>query len=164
VRQRYKLTVIVLLLCSLLRFFKLRHFGLQVNNIGLVIVDTIDYRIVVVVVKFSRALLLLSAATASGVFPPFRLRIGQIGAARGGGILIYLHDLIPAFFLLFLDQVTQGVVAGDDVGQKDRPGQRTRTVAGKPALDMCLLITVAIGTGDRVAHDLMADGAHERWW
>ena len=56
------------------------------------------------------------------------------------------------------------MVAGDDFGRKDRPSQRTRTVADEPALDMGLLIAVAIGTGDRVAHDLMADEAHERWW
>ena len=52
------------------------------------------------------------------------------------------------------------MVAGDDIGQKDRPGQRTHTVAGKPALDMCSLIIVAIGTGDRVVH--MKDGGRGR--
>ncbi len=63
----------------------------------------------------------------------------------GGGILIHLHHA-PAFFLPFLDQVAQGVVAGDNFGQKDRPSQRTHTVADKPALDMSLLIAVAIST------------------
>jgi hypothetical protein len=78
-------TVFVALLHTLPLFFKLCHFGLHVSNIGLVIVDTIDHRIVVIIVKFrlSRALL-LSATTASGD-SPFRLRIGRIGAARGGG-------------------------------------------------------------------------------
>ncbi len=80
---------------------------------------------------------------------------------QGGGILIHLHDLAQC--MPFLDQVTQGVVADNDFVQKDRPSQRARNVVFEPVLDMRLLIAVTIGTGDRVKHDLTANGAHERW-
>ncbi len=84
-----------------------------------------------------------TTATASGD-SRFWLRIGT-GAARGGGVLINLHHAI-AFFLPFLDQVAQGVVADDDFGRKDRSSQWTRTVADEPALDISSLIAVAIST------------------
>ncbi len=74
----------------------------------------------------------------------FRLRIG-IGAARGGGVLINLHHAI-AFFLPFLDQVAQGMVADDDFGWKDHSSQQTHSVADEPALDISSLIAVAIST------------------
>ncbi len=75
-RQRYKLTIFVALLHSLPLFFKLCHSGLHVSNIGLVIVDTIDHRIVVIIVEFRlNRTLLLSTTTASGD-SPFRLHIG----------------------------------------------------------------------------------------
>ena len=58
-RQRYKLTVIVVLLHSLPLLSKLRHFGLQVNNIGLLTFDKTNYIIVVFPINFSRFRVLL---------------------------------------------------------------------------------------------------------